>query len=458
MVLDFYKLAEQPFGVTPDPRFLYLSPTHRDAMASALYGINSGRGFTALIARPGMGKTTLIFELLRKVRESAKTVFIFQSQCGPSDLLRSLLTDLGIECGDEEDLTKMQSKLNQALLREASQGKRLVVVIDEAQNLDEPVLEAVRMLSNFETPREKLMHIMLAGQPQLAEKLASPRLVQLRQRISIVARLLPLNMDETRLYIEHRLAVAGYARAERLFTNQAFAMIAKYTEGIPRNINNLCFNAMSLGYVAKNNTIDTDIIREVLADLDLDPLCEGAPVAAKPETLRLAVPSLPLIETTRPSLGRWPLSLALPLAVALALGALLTSSLTRVRSQSAASLRDDKPVGLKPQTPPEPAHPASRSSLAQNGVALSSGNLTERSQFVTVYPGQTLFEITTETLGKYDKEVLAQLRNLNPWLRDPNHIEAGQKLVLPPVIGMSETIQPAAEHVRNALVVEPEKQ
>lgn len=271
MVLTYYKLAEQPFGVTPDPRFLYFSETHREAVASALYSIDAGRGFTALIAPPGMGKTTLLFELLHRVQSFAKTVFIFQSQSTPRDLLGTLLTDMGIEYG-ADDLARMHSKLNEALLRESRRGKRLIVVIDEAQNLEDSVLESVRMLSNFETPREKLMHIMLAGQPQLAERLATARMVQLRQRISIVARLKPFNGEESQMYIDHRLRVAGYDFASPLFTKQALEMIAKHSQGIPRNINNICFNALSLGFVAKQKTIDCDVILEVLGDLDLSAL------------------------------------------------------------------------------------------------------------------------------------------------------------------------------------------
>jgi type II secretory pathway predicted ATPase ExeA len=271
MVLTYYKLAEQPFGVTPDPHFLYFSETHREAIASALYSIDAGRGFTALIAPPGMGKTTLLFELLHSVQNSAKTVFIFQSQSTPRDLLGTLLTDMGIEYG-ADDLARMHSKLNEALLRESRRGKRLIVVIDEAQNLEDSVLESVRMLSNFETPREKLMHIVLAGQPQLAERLATARFVQLRQRISIVARLKPFNGEESQMYIDHRLRVAGYDFASPLFTKQALEMIAKHSQGIPRNINNICFNALSLGFVAKQKTIDCDVILEVLGDLDLSAL------------------------------------------------------------------------------------------------------------------------------------------------------------------------------------------
>src|SRR5271165_2109360 len=163
----------------------------------------------------------------------------------------------------------MHAKLNAYLLRESKSGRQVVLVIDEAQNLDERVLELVRMLSNFETSGKKLMHLVLAGQPQLAKKLASVRLTQLRQRISIVARLAPFNGDQTREYIEHRLRVAGLASGKQLFSRHAYGMIAEQSCGVPRNINNLCFNSMSLACALKRPEVDVSMVREAVNDLDL---------------------------------------------------------------------------------------------------------------------------------------------------------------------------------------------
>ena len=268
MILDYYNLKEQPFGVTPDSQYLYLSPTHREALASLSYGIRAGRGFLSIIAQPGMGKTTLLFQLLQQLERSARTVFLFQTLCGPEDLLRSILHDLGTDAPGE-DIPTMHSRLNEHVVAESRRGRRLVVVVDEAQNLTDPALELLRMLSNFERPGEKLMQIILAGQPQLADKLASPNLVQLRQRISIVARLKPFTREDVNLYVGHRLRVAGYDFEQPLFTPRAGAMIADHSQGIPRNINNLCFNALSLGYALKKKPIDEVVIQEVIDDLDL---------------------------------------------------------------------------------------------------------------------------------------------------------------------------------------------
>ena len=176
MFLEFYKLREQPFSDTPDPRFLYLSPTHGEALASLFYGIETGRGFLAFIAEPGMGKTTLLFQLLESLRGSARTAFLFQTQCDSRELLRYLLADLEIDTR-EKNLAWMHEQLKRVLIGAASAGKRFVVFIDEAQNLSESALETVRLLSDFETPGSKLMQIVLAGQPQLADKLTRPALV-----------------------------------------------------------------------------------------------------------------------------------------------------------------------------------------------------------------------------------------------------------------------------------------
>jgi general secretion pathway protein A len=273
MYLKYFGFREQPFGVTPDPRFLYLSAAHREALASLYYGIESNRGFLGLIAKPGMGKTTILFHLLEKFRSSARTAFLFQTQCNSREFMRFLLGELGYE-GDSHDFVRMHEEFNRRLIREAQAGHRFIVVIDEAQNLEPSVLETVRLLSDFETPQAKLMHIVLAGQPELADKLASPGLAQLRQRVSILHGLEPLPSWEIKNYIEHRLRVAGY-EGESLFTPDVYDEIASFTEGIPRNVNNFCFNSLSLACALRKKAVDLAVAREVMADLDINRLVSG---------------------------------------------------------------------------------------------------------------------------------------------------------------------------------------
>jgi len=270
MFLKYFGFREQPFGVTPDPRFLYLISAHQEAVASLCYGIEANRGFLALIGQPGMGKTTILFRLLEQFRASARTAFLFQTQCNPREFMRFLLAELGYE-GETQDLVRMHEELNKRLLQTVRAGRQFVIVIDEAQNLEPDVLETVRLLSNFETPHSKLMQIILSGQPELANKLASPGLSQFRQRISIIQCLWPLPLNEIKNYIEHRLRIAGYA-GRPLFTGEAYEQVARTSQGIPRNVNNLCFNALSLTCALRKNAVDSQVMNEVTADLDIEKL------------------------------------------------------------------------------------------------------------------------------------------------------------------------------------------
>lgn len=270
MFLQFFGLNEQPFGVTPDPRFLYMGAAHQEAFASLVYGVETGRGFMALIAGPGLGKTTLIHHLMERLRDSARTAFLFQSQTNPQDFLRSLIRDLGVEPAGQA-FSDLQEQLHQMLVMGANSGQRVVVVIDEAQNLNDSLLEAVRMLSNFETAKSKLLQVVLVGQPGLADKLLRPHLAQLRQRISIITHFPPFQGSDIEKYILHRLRVAGY-QGGRLFSAEAIALIARYSGGVPRIINNLCFSALSLAYAKGQKGIDESAVREAIADLNLESL------------------------------------------------------------------------------------------------------------------------------------------------------------------------------------------
>lgn len=269
MFQSFYQLREQPFGVNPDPHFLYLSRTHREAFSSLLYRIQMDSGFLAMIAPPGMGKTTLLFHLLHRLQPTAKTAFIFQTQCTSGELLRNLLSEF--ECDiDAADTVLLFRKLKSFLVAEANAGRRCVLIIDEAQNLSPEVLETVRLLSNFETPRRKLLNIVLSGQAELGDMLSSIGMRQFRQRLSCISYLQEFTPVETSLYIAHRLEVAGYTgELSDLFSVHSLARIAYLSQGVPRVINNLCFNALSLGYALESKQVDVAMIDEVADDLGI---------------------------------------------------------------------------------------------------------------------------------------------------------------------------------------------
>ena len=476
--LDYYKLQEQPFGVTPDSRYVFLTSSHKEALNSLVYGIESGCGFVALIADPGLGKTTLLFQTLDILRDNARIVFLFQTISTPLDLLRALLSGLGVR-ELRGNLVEMQITLKELLSEQYRAGKRVVLVIDEAQNLDDSVLELVRMLSNFETERDKLIQIILAGQPQLEKNIASPELVQLRQRVSIFARIKPLTPEETTQYIAHRLRTAGYSFDTALFTKDALALISLCSEGIPRNINNLCFNALSLGSALQQKPIDRDILRQVIADLDLGPLRKKFSLPAPAEEKVTSTPA-PTRTTTEmfwaqesPSVfAEWLPKVAAALLVVLAIGGAVYAgrqwlgrpapshaSVGTPASRSPGASEPPAAAADSAQAPisspsPAPAQPSSSASaltppagpsLPQTSNPTSAAKTspsTGSAGTVRVRPGQTLVGICTEQFGTCTAELLQQIHELNPSLKNPDHIEIGQDLRIPVLAAQSSVEQP----------------
>jgi general secretion pathway protein A len=483
MLLDYYQLAEQPFGVTPDSRFLYLGPKHREALASLVYGTESNRGFLALIAKPGMGKTSLLYHYLSYLRDKARTAFVFRTDCDAREFIRHVLMDLGIDVKGM-DLPDMHDALNRLLTEEMRAGRRFVLVIDEAQNLDESVLESVRLLSNFETPWMKLMQIVLAGQPQLADRLARPSMAQLRQRISMVIRIEPLNHEEVNAYIDHRLYIAGGENTP-IFTAGARKLIAEHSEGIPRNINNLCFNAMSLGCALKRKTIDRDIINDVIADLDLDSLRE-TPAVTVPATAfatSTAKPDRPVAVFAAAAKSDSTFNRFAP-KVALASAAVIALSWAAVHAMRpatrAAETRANAPVlvpvsaslttlaaGVVPVasdpanalTTPLPAAvaPATAATPVPSSAANPAAEPAPASETVRVTQGLTLYSLSVKQFGKYNQSVLQEIRDLNPWLQDPNHIKPGQTIRIPSAKEVSVDTSHAAEQASGAAPAETGK-
>src|SRR5215467_8262895 len=473
MFVDYYGLREQPFGVTPDPKFLYLGEGHREALAALFYEIESGRGFSALAAEPGMGKTSLLMRLLESMQESARTAFLFQTEGGSREFLCALLHDLGIATRGR-DLAATHEALNETLLAELNAGRRVIVVIDEAQNLSEKTLESVRLLSNFETPEAKLMHIILAGQPKRSEKLAKPSLTQLRQRVSNVIQLKPFRSEETTDYIKHRLRTAGL-KGQVPFSPEALLLIARSSKGIPRNINNICFQALSLGFATQTQVIGINTIREVLADLEIE--------SADGNSRRLdsPVPSAPRVATHWPYIPPHPepypgaynapapqRSLGMKLLGVLAgagvtfLVLLFLSANKANAGFSPSQLRDvlmgtangeaDRPpplpARLRPPAPPAiDKTPPSAVATGSNSdgtaespseTAKADAASTARNEgvgdahVVEIKRSQTTFEIARTYLGQSNWKAVDQIRALNPQIRGAYQIlPAGSRIVLP---------------------------
>jgi general secretion pathway protein A len=458
MFLDFYQMREQPFGVTPDPRFLFLGRSHREALASLFYGIESDRGFMALIAEPGLGKTTLTFQLLEKLQRVARTVFLFQTQCNSRELFEYLLNDLGIECAGM-GIVSMHNKLNEALSREMLAGRRFVLAIDEAQNLDPSVLETIRLLSNFEAPGKKLLQILLIGQPQLARKLADPALAQLEQRIAVFARLQPFDSEETARYIAHRLEVAGHSGG-LLFTPEAHRMISDQAQGIPRKINSLCFSALSLGYAMGRKRIDAEIMREVAADLDVESLHTPVPAPRASGVSMPADSSLSYRSKSGSRSRRWAMG-ALGIAASLA-GVAVLSSHSPVRIGRFWPAKTEAPGTVQNSSistltsadaasgsTPNPSWSGKADNILAAETAPSSVPVNDPEVIkVVVQSGDTLRQITLRALGQCDDKLIQRIRELNPSLTNPDHIETDQEIRLPRLSGSSNP--QSASHANGA--------
>jgi TonB family protein len=266
--LRHFGFRESPFGVTPNPEFLFSSRMHLNALQSMIQSIESNLGFTVLLGDPGMGKTTLVLQLLTQYRDSARTAFIFQTQCKRYELLRYLASELELPVMKRDEVS-LHRRLKEMLVDEARAGRKVLIFIDEAQNLQHSSLEAIRLLSDFETARAKLLHIVLSGSARLGEMLLTPELSQLAQRISTVCRLGPLNPEEVNSYINFRLRVAGCKVAESLFSPESLTEAAEQSEGVPRVVNSICYRALSLAYSIGERRVSAMQVRQAARDLDL---------------------------------------------------------------------------------------------------------------------------------------------------------------------------------------------
>ena len=266
MYREFFGLKEKPFNVTSDPNFLFLSRVHKDAFSHLLYGIKERKGFLEITGEVGAGKTTLCRALLNQLDRNTKSAFLFNSTLPELQLLQLIIEDYGLIV-ERKNKASMLKQLNNFLIEELSKGNNVILIIDEAQNLKTSMLEEIRMLSNLETEKEKLFQIILVGQPELKNKLDSPNLKQLKQRIAVRFHITPLEKDEIGQYIYHRLAVAGSNGAIR-FADDAIDMVYRFSGGIPRLINMVCDKALLAAYVMETKDITLPILERGIQEIE----------------------------------------------------------------------------------------------------------------------------------------------------------------------------------------------
>ncbi len=268
MYKDFFGFSEMPFHVTPNPRFLFLSPTHEEALQHLRYGIEDQKGFIVLTGEVGCGKTTLCRKLLEELeaREAVDTALLLNPRISETQLLRGIMKELGEE-SRARSKSDLLDKMNDCLLQRIDDGREIVLIIDEAQNLSFEVMEMLRLLSNLETYDRKLLQIILLGQPELNAKLREDRLRQFRQRVLVHYDLKPLKVDEVELYIRHRLSLAG-SNGRPHFTARAVRSVAHHSLGIPRMVNNICDKALLSVYIRNGVEVNWWDVRRALKDIN----------------------------------------------------------------------------------------------------------------------------------------------------------------------------------------------
>ena len=266
MYLPFYGLTEKPFNATPDPKFLYMSPGHREALAQLVYGTQERKGFIVLTGKVGTGKTTLLHALCQRLNGQSAVAFVVNSALPFDELLEYVLEDLGVTKTGNSRAQRLIA-LNNFLIERERAGQNTVLIVDEAQNLDATTLEQIRLLSNFETPTTKLLQILLVGQPELKARLNLPELRQLKQRVGLRCQIPSLTLEETRAYIRTRLRIAG-ARDLGLFADSAVARISAYSGGIPRLINTVCDHCLLFGYADQKRRIDRHVVNHAIDYLE----------------------------------------------------------------------------------------------------------------------------------------------------------------------------------------------
>jgi len=271
MYKSFYNLTRNPFDISPDPAFLFATPRHNEALAALYHAVRGHKGFVVLTGEVGTGKTLLLRCVLELFRESTDIAYayVFNGRLSPCEFLEYIATDFGLTVAGKNK-TQILFELSTFLVGRGSKGLTTVLVVDEAHHLSPDILEEIRLLTNLETPRGKLLQILLVGQPELDEKLDSSNLRQLKQRIAHRAHLTALDLTETHGYIDWRMQIAGAKPGNTIFPQETIESVYRSSKGIPRLINTLCDNALISGYARKLNTVPPEIIQSTAADLRLD--------------------------------------------------------------------------------------------------------------------------------------------------------------------------------------------
>ena len=417
MYNSYFGFSESPFNVTPDPRFFYTNPVYLEAYANLRYGIEAKKGFIVITGEVGTGKTTLLRKLLHSLEDTVHSVFIFNTCLTFPELLQITLQDLGLVPKNANKVTMLE-QLNDYLIKQLKQNHSVTMLIDEAQDLSDEVLENLRLLSNLETDREKLLQIVLMGQPELETKLDQTRLRQLKQRVAVRCRLSPLKDEEIGPYIDFRLRTAGYD-GKALFHRDTVQQIASYSKGIPRLMNIICDNALLIAYAESKKTISADMIKEVARDLRI--ASEGQ-VTKTDNVLAPKTGQQTLNPEISDRVGEHKLGHLVTAGVGTLLGILFFVGVASVTDpQNFLNIAGRSLEVVK--------HNLNQESVPK--TANAEVEIKGKAQRVIVQDGTTISQIASDAYGANAVLGMDLIKEFNPQIKNLNWVAAGQDLLLP---------------------------
>ena len=409
MYLNFFNLSREPFNITPDPELLFLSPSHKEALAAIMSGVNRRKGFVEITGEVGVGKTTIIRSFLGRIdKHYVETIYIFNSNISFKALLRTIYQNMG-HIPVSDDVSEMVNQLHMILIDEYKAGRNVVLIIDEAQNMPVETLENLRMLSNLETSTDKLIQIVLSGQPEFAEKLNLYTLRQLKQRIAIRVKIIPLSKNESLEYISYRLKKSSIKETHP-FTSGAMDLIASKSNGFPRIINIYCDNCLVTSFGNQKKKVTYKVAREIIAEQ------EGE---------RLFRPVWPIFFAT-----------ALVLAVTAGLFYLKNGLNFHVPLSFISDNKPDVPVVVASSVKTVRSAPddaaEKRVTAKLEKTDLEGGSLNGNDQVMKVArKGDTLAKLVMETYGSIDRKLIELVIQHNPGISNINMIREGEKIYFP---------------------------
>ena len=431
MYRNFYDLKKEPFHITPDPEFLFLSPSHKQALGSIVYGVKNRKGFVLITGEVGVGKTTIVRSYLEKIdKPKVRIIYLFNANVTFKDLLRTIYKELGLDV-KTDDIVEMLNRLYQILMEEYKKGNTVLLIVDEAQSMPIETLEDLRMLSNLETSEEKLLQIVLIGQSEFEKVLDRHELRQLNQRIAIRFTIVPFTEKESMGYIKHRLAKVA-VNESKVFTQGALKRIVKVAKGIPRNLNIFCDNALITGFGYKIKPVNTKIVKEVIFDFkgkEKPPLWKWL---IPPAALLLFIAGLFLI---------YPYKGLILSGVGNFISSNKTLSIPKVENPAPSRTKDPAPtkeeMGPTEDKPDisqtEQSTPVKEEIKPLEEKTVQKPSKTSSPVIRTVKKGDSLYKLTRKVYGYADVKLIAWVKQNNSWIKDINNLRVGGEIIFPEI-------------------------